>query len=685
MFWLNLWAQKHKGGLVMMNRRNTQRHDRRCMRSRIVMVALVFLAGVLAFAMTGCKDTLKLTEIIYDQEAETVDYDNPTKVLVQDPDAQETSDQLPLIEKDEDDPEEETPEEPDFGEDESDMEVAGVVFGSSPSTTQQYASTEGGTNVAGGGSGETTEEEEGEGEEISEGGAGQESGGENAATSGGGGDVETPGEPGGDTGSDGDPGGTSGGSSNGDSRRISEFNPEDVPTGIDYVAAVGETATIVSMLAGDQGALLYTDAEWASRDNLATVLGNKFNNEVVAAWGKEGNSYYLSDEMFQTMVNDERLDAVIVASGDNILTEDQINQLTEAGKDVLEGYYDLRTASDIRDAVYYLGSIFASGDNANVGAEQLANEYIDFHDRILSNAAAYANTSLAESNMQSGLPVLSSSENMYTVYVSDWADNVEYNKDRDKVEGGLDTSNGIGIVELGYKWSPLSYYLSVGGAINTASQSVGSGTSLLWQFSPNHITALESDFSPPHLVSSYLGTSGYEGVYFTSAYLLDTAGTSLIDGGMRGAGTSYFPYVITNNQATKAKLEADRDSSANSLYKIYSPIQWGSGSVYIGPAVSAGNSPPLLSTAGVTSRQATIGNNTSLYDPQGYDVVTNPHGMFESWTDGTIESVLETAWISSLYRNGNDPSDDIYYFYRTFYGHSLSSDEYQMIIDGEVG
>ncbi len=673
----------------MVHRRNTQQHNHKPVRNRTSMIVLVLLAGVLAFTLSGCKDTMRLTEILYDQEADTVDYDNPTKVLVQDPNAEETSDQLPLIEKDVNDPEEETPEEPDYGEDESDMEIAGVVFGTSPSTTQ-YASTEGGTGVAQGGPSAEDEEELG--------GADQEIAGENGEVSGGGGDVETPGEPGGDTGSEGDIGGTTGARSGGNSTFYNEFGDfTEPPVGIDYVAAVGEAATIVSMLAGDQGALLYTDAEWASRANLSKVLGNKYNDDVVVAWNEDGDDYDLSEEMLQVMIDDERLEAVIVTSGEKTLTEEQSDRLQEAGITVISGLPDLKTAANIRSAVNFLGATFASGDNANVHAEQLANEYVDFHDRILSNAAAYADTSLDESNMQSGLPVLSSSENMFTVYVSDWVDGVTYiGSSSNKIEGGLNASNGVGIVELGYQWSPLSYYLSVGGAINTASQSSEvSGTSLLWQFGHGYITVYESDLSSSTranpLVSTYqvVGDQGYQKIYFTSSHLRTSS--DYTDGGMRGAGTSYFPYVIVNNQATKAKLEADRDSSANSLYKIYNREPFASGNVYyVGPPATAGNA-PLFSTAGVTASQTSMGDNSTLYAPlsgvgyTGYTVVTNPHGMFESWTDGTIESVLETAWISNLYHGGDDLYPIVYEFYSTFYGHSLSSDEYQMIINGEVG
>lgn len=77
------------------------------------LVFVVALAVLVCLSLGGCKISDRLTETVYDQDSGDVDYDNPSKVLVQDPTAEATTDELPLIENEDeekDDQEEEEPE-----------------------------------------------------------------------------------------------------------------------------------------------------------------------------------------------------------------------------------------------------------------------------------------------------------------------------------------------------------------------------------------------------------------------------------------------------------------------------------------------------------------------------------------------------------------------------------------------
>lgn len=630
----------------------------------LACAALVVCLVALFAALTGCKEPVRVTETVYDQSVEEVDYDNLTKIYVQTPGAEITTNLLPALDTGDGRSEDASEALPDDEGDEGDGEAPDDQL-DEDDDEDDASTTDGGTTIAKGGEagdddkGDDADEEEDE-EEA------QEDDGQ----------IVEPNFDEGFYGDDGSLGGTEGARAGGSQLYYSSSGAhEDVPQGIDYVAAVGEAATIVSMLAGDAGALLYTDAAWAGQDNVAEVLGPKYNEDVVVAWEENGASYDLSDEMLQTMIDDDRLECVFVVSGKRTLTSDQEQRLRDAG--IVVSYLpDLNSPADIKEAVLWVGAIFAQGTNANTAALALAQEYVAFHDDLVARASKLAGTSGDETT---AAPVASSGEARYTVYVSDWADDVDYVDSSAGID--LDTSHGIGIAALGYKWSPLAYYMSVAGVVNTASTSMQtSGTALVWQFNTNHIPATAASFSRPGLVSSYQTNSG------NTAY----GWTYLCSDDFKGVGTEYFPYVIVSSQASQAKMEADKASEANSLYKIYGVQQASTGSVnyvWVGPLRSAAMGYVGYSVAGLTQAQSATQNLNTLseaWDAIDYQVLVNPCGLFESWTSGTVESVLECAWISYLYRGGENPSQTIYDFYETFYGYELTGEQIATILEGPV-
>lgn len=634
-------------------------------RTSLKKVLCVILSAALVFNMTGCKESDKLTEIIYDQDSEEIDYDNETKVLVQDPSAEETTNQLPAVDQEEDQDEDEREEEDPEEDEEDNTDLIASEIDVSYGSGTGYSTTDTGDQEVEGISGTSEESDEGTGTQDSN--EGDESSGGNSGT----GDLDQ-----------GNTTGVTGARSGGDRTYYSNTGTyEEPPEGVDYVAAVGEAATIVSMLAGDADALLYTDEEWVSRDGIQEVLGDKYNDDVEVLWEYDDGAYSISDENLQVLIDDENLECVFYTSGTDMLTEDQIDELEDAGI-VVSVLPNMRTATYIKEAVSWIGEIFAEGDNENEAAADLADEYIDFHDEILETASEIADTSTVDDD---GEPVTSTSTQYYTLYVSDWIDEVEY-VGANQQYVNLDTSNGIGVTTVGYSWSPLPYYLSVAGVYNTANDVRGKtqgSTVLVWQFNANHLRNYESDFYPTGLVSSYNHGSG------NTSY----GWTYLCSGGYIGVGTDQFPMVIVNSQHAQKLMEADMnaDDDTNSLYKIYdehsttnraATISW------VGP-LGVEEEGPYYAVGGLTVQQGT--SETSSEDLQtqydSYGIEVNPEGIFESWTEGTVESVLETAWISYLYYSDEYDSDNyvaqtIYDFYATFYGYSLSSDQLEEILAG---
>lgn len=638
----------------------------------LVAALACVLCLALAVSLAGCKSSDRLTEVVYDQEYDDVDYDNPSKILIQDPTAEETTDELPMVEQaddERDDTEEEDPEEDD--EDNTDDEAAAADV--SQGTGSGYSTTAGGVIVAGDGTG-------GEGSD-SDSGTGTDGDADSS-----GGDAEGEGE--GDSEGGEAIGGTGGARSGGNVTYYASVGAnQEVPTGIDYVAACGEAATIVSMLAGDAGALLYTDATWASRSKIKKVLGDKYNTSVTAAWSDDGDSYDLSASMLKKMIADDRLECVYVMSGDKTLKSAQQEKLEAAGI-VVQVLPDMTTPDNICETVSWIGRTLAAGDNQNTSAQKLAEAYVSFHDDVVEECADAAST--PTDNSDTGTPVTSSSTQYYTLYVSDWIDNVSYIGS----SADLTMKYGIGVTTVGSDWSPLYWYMSIGGAYCTASTTKNpgvytSGTTLVWQFNTNQLSMKSGDFSKKSLVANYWKNSGNTAYGWT--YLCSSSDYI-------GFGTELFPIVICDTQASAEKMQNDRelgegDDDVNTLYELYPLVSGGTENVtYTWVGLKGKSSTMCYAVGGLTTRQESGQNNAYISaalaaSSRGYSIVANPEGLFgESWADGSVESVLETAWIAGLYHSDSLKStyvaQTISDFYAEFYGYSLSSSEIEEILAG---
>ena len=112
-------------------------------------------------------------------------------------------------------------------------------------------------------------------------------------------------------------------------------------------------------------------------------------------------------------------------------------------------------------------------------------------------------------------------------------------------------------------------------------------------------------------------------------------------------GTDAYPALIVDSPSTQESIVDDRDDE------------------------------------GVYSAQ---GHDSTSIASDDYDVYVNPCGLFSSWTGGSLESVLETAWASYVFQSDEDDGgyleDRVRSFYSDFYGYELG-DEYDGVVDGE--
>ncbi|MCD8332129.1 MAG: hypothetical protein LUB63_06375, partial [Oscillospiraceae bacterium] len=119
-----------------------------------------------------------------------------------------------------------------------------------------------------------------------------------------------------------------------------------VISGEGKVAAVGEAATLVCMLAGVDRLCATSESQ-----TTGTLLQQAFpidEEECAVLWSGDGSSSALDDEDFATLL-EIGPDAVFYLSGTNTFTRDQIDQLDEAGI----GHYplDFTTLDGIETAV----------------------------------------------------------------------------------------------------------------------------------------------------------------------------------------------------------------------------------------------------------------------------------------------------------------------------------------------
>ena len=139
--------------------------------------------------------------------------------------------------------------------------------------------------------------------------------------------------------------------------------------------------------------------------------------------------------------------------------------------------------------------------------------------------------------------------------------------------------------------------------------------------------------------------------------------------------------MIVANDEMRGALEADA-SNPNGIYHPYPITTTTQGSKISGVGYAIGDS---LIRSGI----GTFGDGASsvFYDGSSessmYGIYVNPHGLFCSWTEGSLESALEAAWAYQAFHDESyDLRSDVDGFYRVAYGYDLSDDEYEAILAG---
>ena len=440
------------------------------------------------------------------------------------------------------------------------------------------------------------------------------------------------------------------------------------------VAACGQLAVIVQMVGGADGSSPLTAADAELLDGSFTeVFSKEGSSDIAAAWSTDGET---SDDLDIDALVASKPDTVLVTSSD-YFTEDQEDALSKAGISYTV-VPELTSATRIKYAVTAVGKMLSKATDGV--SETRASEYQNFHKQLIDSV-------LASNGGEGGKSFATSASNTlydpndtdivgkfvskrYTLLVDEW-DFDAYYEGNDNLTGAVSTEGtGMGLSTLGFRSSPVSYYISAAGVVNNAAAiAEGSRTdgrlTPLWQYS----NSLGFDLSTVSWSKDGIGGRVYtwkgNGFYTVPLALPNSKASDLSS---KGFGSTSFSKVIVGSKKMKEAFKTSTQSE-NGVYHIYtSSVTDESGVTYTGKKFN-----------GTVMASAIL----SSVDPDE-DVLVNPQGLFSDWKKGSVESCLESAWVSDVFGNTNNSAASwVRDFYKTFYRYEdISDEQVQQILEG---
>lgn len=448
---------------------------------------------------------------------------------------------------------------------------------------------------------------------------------------------------------------------------------EKLPQDVGTVCAVGEAATIALAIGGD-GALAGSSSAYLQGSAHRVLFAARGIASAKTCWDDDGLD---KGEAKVSAIIKAKPDAVLVESGTSTLTKAEQAQILDAGIQVIV-LPALNSDTNIRRAVTVAGHLFS--DETNGASEKAAESYKDYVDATLKAAqkahgggvVTYGATDFDDVD---GTTKRSDAKNPehWTVFINGWDSSVSASA---KFHGKTVVSqSGIAYCQVGWRTSPLSYYMGCGGALNNAAAYGlvvnSNGMRPFLTFNENEVRYTWNSKSKLFTVSDK-GTFSQGGNYVLSN-AFDSIGTG--ESAEHHLGSSDFDRVFVGNKETKAALEKARGKGGSTPSSFYSPGSYLTSSVSGYGFSIGGKILPTFSVVADAERDDVL-----------YDIVVNPCGMGGSWAEGSMESFLEAPWIASQYYgekySQEQVEEDVREFYKEFYGYELSKAELKQILDG---
>ncbi len=655
------------------------------MRAQCKRVLVISMAGLVsAFALTGataCRDTDVLKHINHTQSAQTVDYDTDQRYLINSEDADKTSESVPAQEVDKD-----------AAPTEEKQNI--VVYSSKPNAAQykakkslfslnpDYSGLEASDGVR---LAQSKKEQAVDKDQADKATNAKDNDNGATATDGGNSDSKKRGEKASNKGEKTSKkkaqGGNKGGKTEVETNDLTGKYTETPK--VNSVAAFGEYAVIVQMVGG-KNALAAADKDMLSSD-FKKVFADEGASNIVEGWSDDGSAKKIN------------VKAIIKSGAQTILVDSSSYQesMNEADRKTLKKagvtfsiMPRLSNSTYIKQAVDKVGTMLSeSKDIGNAEkTENIAEQYSDFHDDVVqkcidANDGKLAGSTVYENKNPRASKYSFNSSAHYTLLIDKYDSSAEFTG---KFAGTWTPScDGIGICTYGYADTPTSFYIQAGGLINNAADkgsSSDSGTIPAWQFSNNIMNFKKSKWkyssTGEFAKTSDVVASAWGQVLFTTDVDQDGNGVGA------SFGTETFPTIITGSKSIK-KAIVNNSKKANGAYHPYDRESAPGGSSFgkkIGSSI-------CYSSIGVDGANSGNTNTFSNGQISSSSVHVNPHGLFSSWTAGSVESFLEAAWVNDDVEGNKTTvgvSSLVKEFYQTFYRYDgMSNSQVEDVLDGE--
>lgn len=663
---------------------------------RIAFTAIMVLA--MSCGLTACKPTDFFTEVVISPFAQTIDYDNPDKTVVNSPDAEEESGDLAALQWTEQ------------SSQSKEMQNL-VVYGSEPNsalTTHHslfdlyplFSGIESSDSVrllfdaAADLDHETnpTDVSEAVRDAVSRSAgasASQQSdqaiSSADATTGTTGGTTEAGDNPNGNA-SDPDNSGKGSGpnSDNGSSNdpyagydgTVTVYDPNNAfaqVNRVNHLAVLGQDAAVMAQSIGGSGAIsAMSEYAYDSIDSstgttqtyrrFVDIFGGEMPSDFQTRgllWSRDGSS--------PSDVKD--IDALVSACGQNgvivydqtlgdqttLFNLDQRKRIQAAGIQLVP--VDMSTVQGMLDAARVVGDALSQSTECAQDSSAMATSYVQAVNNIVKSVSATNGGYLASS--QGGFRLLTKynelpvgnyrSNNVYSYLATDSESGLSYTA----AGFSLDVS-GIVLFENGggFLSTPLFFWQQAVGiqASTNGDGNASTGLKALWPISgvvdATTLSGGGAGGARARWLGSNAGTSAMSGRALTTSELVAKSGY--------GLGSDEVPYLIvcdsngkSAGQVKNAVVQSMASYSQSGVTTLYSALPYASdGGIGLSPSSDAIS--PGVSTLGSTNGKT---SKTPFYTGLSLsDVVReNPTGLLGSWTEGTMESVLEAVWLADIY------------------------------------
>lgn len=412
------------------------------------------------------------------------------------------------------------------------------------------------------------------------------------------------------------------------------------------LAASAELAEVVAVLAGPQ-ALVAAPEAFTSNSGAAKLGLSAKARTAFSGTGLEAGSADLK------AIKAAHPGGLLVSNDSRAFTQEQLDSLQDAGIDVIK-VPSMRSASGMRTCADIVGSVVP-------GARAKADSYLRFYDATLATAqkmhgGGYAKGDDYDASTKGA--AAESPKTTYSLYISNWdADAKVTARAYDAV---FFTQTGAAYTYRGPDWSPLASFMSAGGVVNNAADYIwGASMVPVLEYNENTVTY---SWSKLDIATGAGGGGGLAGKKSGNAKVLTNSadGTHML-------GDEEFPAVIVKSASIKAALEKARSKAAPGLYTMWGDTGNGVvGARFKGQVVRA------------YCRSGAGGAYQVLINPAGF-MGSWADGGLESvmeslWTACTFYKGGDCAELERCVRS----------YYSEFYGYQLKDAELAAIVSGAL-